>query len=158
MRCGGSGIGRAWFVVLACLIVGGGWADGLAPRPLGAHAKEAGAATSRAGSGIPSQRYVEWTILRSSDLQASDRFSHSMAISGDTAVIGAWAEDGGGGDPHADAGVAYMFLGGSVGIFKANVPAGGPSSALSRRLGHASARSGNSWSRASTFAPAPHVR
>ncbi len=43
--------------------------------------------------------------LTASDAQGSDQFGVSVAVSGDTAVIGAWAEDAGG----TAAGAAYVF-------------------------------------------------
>jgi hypothetical protein len=47
--------------------------------------------------------------LLSSDLQAGDNFGRSVAISGDVIVVGAHSEDGGAGDPYANAGAAYVF-------------------------------------------------
>ena len=43
--------------------------------------------------------------ITASDAQAEDRFGVSVAVSGDTAVVGAWLEDAGG----TDAGAAYVF-------------------------------------------------
>jgi hypothetical protein len=43
------------------------------------------------------------------DAKAGDAFGHSVAISGDTIVVGAWTENGGLGDPLPDAGAAYVF-------------------------------------------------
>ena len=43
--------------------------------------------------------------LTASDAQAADRFGNSVAISGDTAIVGAFLEDAGG----TDAGAAYVF-------------------------------------------------
>jgi hypothetical protein len=51
----------------------------------------------------------EAAILRASDAQAHDHFGESVSISGDTLVVGAWAEDGGAGDPLRYAGAAYVF-------------------------------------------------
>ncbi len=48
-------------------------------------------------------------ILRASDAQAYDNFGYSVAISGDTVVVGAFQEDGGPGDPLQGAGAAYIF-------------------------------------------------
>ena len=39
--------------------------------------------------------------LLASDAQAQDSFGLSVAVSGDTAVVGAWGEDAGGGDAGA---------------------------------------------------------
>ncbi len=44
-----------------------------------------------------------------SDAQADDRFGHSVSISGDHAIVGAWAEQGGPGDPRFWAGASYIF-------------------------------------------------
>ncbi|MCH7811589.1 MAG: FG-GAP repeat protein, partial [Chloroflexi bacterium] len=43
--------------------------------------------------------------LLASDAQAGDQFGFSVAVSGDTAVVGAFFEDAGG----TDAGAAYVF-------------------------------------------------
>ena len=48
-------------------------------------------------------------ILHASDPQADDNFAGTVAISGDTIVIGAFHEDGGVGDPIPDAGAVYVF-------------------------------------------------
>jgi hypothetical protein len=47
--------------------------------------------------------------LRVSDTQTSDWFGESVAISGDVVIVGAKGEDGGIGDPLADAGAAYIY-------------------------------------------------
>jgi hypothetical protein len=43
------------------------------------------------------------------DAQADDFFGWSVSISGDYAVVGAYGEDGGNGDPIPSAGAAYIF-------------------------------------------------
>jgi hypothetical protein len=48
-------------------------------------------------------------ILHASDAQTGDGFGTSVAVSGDVIVVGAPAEDGGAGDPVANAGAAYVF-------------------------------------------------
>ena len=53
--------------------------------------------------------FIENAILQASDGQLADGFGVSLAVSGDTAVVGAWSEDGGPGDPLVDAGAAYVF-------------------------------------------------
>ena len=53
--------------------------------------------------------FIESAVLRASDAQAGDEFGFSVAVSGDTAIVGAWQEDGGPGDPLIDAGAAYIF-------------------------------------------------
>ena len=47
----------------------------------------------------------EVTKLTASDAQAGDQFGHGVAVSGDTAVVGANFEDAGG----SNAGAAYVF-------------------------------------------------
>ena len=47
--------------------------------------------------------------LRASDFQNTDGFGRSVAISGDTIFIGAFGEDGGDGDPLANAGAVYVY-------------------------------------------------
>ncbi len=47
--------------------------------------------------------------LLSSDIQAGDNFGRSVAVSGDVIVVGAHSEDGGAGNPLANAGAAYVF-------------------------------------------------
>ena len=54
--------------------------------------------------------------LMADDAQFADGFGGYVALSGDTAVIGASSEDGGAGDPASNAGAAYVFarnMGGS---------------------------------------------
>ena len=41
----------------------------------------------------------EMVILRASETQTNDLFGFSVAVSGTYAVVGAWDEDGGAGDP-----------------------------------------------------------
>ncbi len=53
--------------------------------------------------------FIEGSILRASDAAPFDSFGAAVAISGDTVVVGASAEDGGPGDPLAQAGAAYVF-------------------------------------------------
>ena len=49
--------------------------------------------------------------IQSSDIQASDYFGYSVSINSDAtiAIVGAWWEDGGAGDPVSNAGAAYIF-------------------------------------------------
>ena len=68
--------------------------DGYAVRPVA----EVGAARTR-----------EEAILRASDAQVGDEFGIRVAVSGDTAIVGARREDGGPGDPEPGAGAAYVF-------------------------------------------------
>lgn len=53
--------------------------------------------------------FEEQAILRASDAQTSDEFGFSVSVSGDTALIGAWQEDGGAGDLLEQSGAAYVF-------------------------------------------------
>jgi len=50
--------------------------------------------------------WTEQDKLMASDAQAGDEFSYSVAVSGDTVVVGARGEDSGG----SDAGAAYVFV------------------------------------------------
>ena len=83
-------------------IVGARNEDGGAGNP----AAEAGAAYVFYNNGVSWQ---EVEILHASDLQADDEFGTSVAISGDYAIVGAYWEDGGAGDPAVKAGAAYLF-------------------------------------------------
>ncbi len=47
--------------------------------------------------------------LMASDAQTSDYFGNSVAIDGNYAIVGAYTEDGGAGNPCSDAGAAYIF-------------------------------------------------
>ena len=51
----------------------------------------------------------EAAILQASDAYYGDIFGWSVGISGDTAVVGAYLENGGPGDPYPGAGAAYVF-------------------------------------------------
>jgi len=55
--------------------------------------------------------WTEQTILRAADRQAGDNFGFSVSIGsdGDYAIVGAYSEDGGSGDPTSGAGAAYIF-------------------------------------------------
>jgi hypothetical protein len=48
-------------------------------------------------------------ILHASDPQVNDNFGLSVAISGDTIIVGSYMEDGGPGDPRFASGAAYIF-------------------------------------------------
>ncbi len=60
---------------------------------------------NQGGSG----NWGESNTLAPSDLAAGDEFGRSVAISGDTAIVGARFEDGGPGNPLSQAGAAYIF-------------------------------------------------
>ncbi len=51
----------------------------------------------------------EVKILTASDAQVADFFGFSVAVSGDIALIGAFGEDGGAGDPLSTAGASYVY-------------------------------------------------
>ena len=57
----------------------------------------------------PAGAWTQTAKLQASDLQDSDYFGTSVAVSGDTLVVGAKGENGGPGDPVSDAGSAYVF-------------------------------------------------
>lgn len=54
-------------------------------------------------------QWVEQKKLCASDAQEYDLFGVSVSISGDVAIVGAYGEDGGDGDPMVTAGAAYIF-------------------------------------------------
>ena len=51
----------------------------------------------------------EDTILRASEAQPGDFYGSAVAVTSDFAVVGAFAEDGGNGDPVANAGAGYVY-------------------------------------------------
>jgi len=86
-------------------IVGAGYEDG----GLGDPMLDAGAAyVFRRDKGGPSN-WGQVAKLTAPDAQTLDRFGSSVAIDGNTAIIGAYGEDGGPADPTSNAGVAYVF-------------------------------------------------
>jgi len=85
---------------------------------VGAYSEDGGPGDPTANSGaayvFERNRYGadNWGVLVSlhaSDKQANDFFGHSVSISGDTLVVGAYGEDGGSGDPASSSGAAYVF-------------------------------------------------
>lgn len=60
--------------------------------------------------------YLEFAKFGASDSQISDHFGKSVAVSGGTAVVGSWSEDGGPGDPNPDAGAVYVFESNNTGL------------------------------------------
>ncbi|MBN2041938.1 MAG: hypothetical protein JW864_18025 [Spirochaetes bacterium] len=48
-------------------------------------------------------------FVHASDMKASDYFGSSIAVSGNYAIVGAYYEDGGEGDPFYNTGAAYIF-------------------------------------------------
>jgi len=87
------------------VVVGAYGEDGGAGAPL----PEAGAAYLFARNQGGTDNWGEVKTMRASDAQAGDGFGHAVAIDGETAVVGAYLEDGGPGDPRSDAGAAYVF-------------------------------------------------
>ncbi len=77
---------------------------------------------------VTAEETREEAILRASDAQGAalftdgDIFGVSVAISGDTALVGAFFEDGGPGDPANAAGATYVFPTSFFGIFIAGLP------------------------------------
>jgi hypothetical protein len=51
----------------------------------------------------------EIEIIRASDTQSNDQFGQSVSISGDNAIVGAYYEAGGDGDPLLGSGAAYIY-------------------------------------------------
>ena len=70
---------------------------------------EADAGAAYVFQNIGGFNWLHVKTLRASDSQPGDRFGNSVAISGDTALVGAFTEDGGSGDPVPLAGAAYIF-------------------------------------------------
>jgi hypothetical protein len=86
------------------ILVGAVWEDGGPGNPV----PEAGGAylfeRNQGGNGV----WGQTAQLTAGDAQEDDRFGDSVAISGETIVVGARGEDGGPGDPLRDAGAAYV--------------------------------------------------
>ena len=55
------------------------------------------------------EQWVQKHKLSATDAQEQDNFGIAVSISGDTAVVGAYGEDGGAGDPTSNAGAAYIY-------------------------------------------------
>lgn len=87
------------------LVVGAKWEDGGPGDPL----TLAGAAYVFDRNEGGADAWGEVTVLRSSEIQAHDIFGVSVSVFADTIVVGAYAEDGGAGDPIQKAGAAYVF-------------------------------------------------
>ena len=103
----GAGDGFGWSVAISgdTLVVGAFEADGGPGDPI----PESGAAyvfeRDLGGAG----NWGEAAKLSASDAGRFDYFGWSVAISGDTLVVGARYEDGGPGDPLDDSGAAYVY-------------------------------------------------
>lgn len=87
------------------IVVGAHWEDGGAGDPL----NNAGAAYVFSRNHSGADGWGDIATLRATDRQAGDNFGLSVAISGNTIVVGAYQEDGGAGDPLPEAGAAYIF-------------------------------------------------
>ena len=93
------------------MIVGANQEDGGSGVPI----SDAGAAYiyERDSVGV----WIEKAVLHASDAQVSDYFGYSVSISGDYAVVGAFSEDGGSGDPASNAGAAYIYERDTAGVW-----------------------------------------
>jgi len=59
--------------------------------------------------------WTQQAYLKADNAEAGDRFGHSVAVAGDTVVVGAYLEDGdAGNNPADDAGAAYVFVRGAT--------------------------------------------
>jgi hypothetical protein len=86
---------------------------------VGAYDENGGAGSANPGSGAAyiftrncrntADVWCELQILHASDLQSIDHFGFSVAISGNTLLVGAYGEDGGVGNLLPNAGAAYVF-------------------------------------------------
>jgi hypothetical protein len=83
---------------------------------VGAYGEDGGAGNPRTDAGASyifhrtgDDTWDDGVKLVAPDAQAIDYFGSSVAISGDYAIVGAYLEDGGAGDPRTDAGTAYLF-------------------------------------------------
>ncbi|MFH1417617.1 MAG: IPTL-CTERM sorting domain-containing protein [Planctomycetota bacterium] len=83
--------------------------------------------------------WTEQAKLTASDPDAGDSFGHSVAISGDTALIDAYRDDHAGG---VDAGAAYVFVR-SGGVWSQQAKLIAPDAAAGDRFGHSVAISGD---------------
>jgi hypothetical protein len=88
------------------IVVGAKLTDGAPGNPL---ANNAGAAYVFGKDEGGVNNWGEVIKLTPADLQANDEFGNSVSINGDTIVVAAWHEEGGPGDPLADAGAVYVF-------------------------------------------------
>ncbi|MBN1524509.1 MAG: FG-GAP repeat protein [Spirochaetales bacterium] len=68
--------------------------------------------------GTPNYTFDSETILHASDMKTIDEFGKSVGISGKYAIVGAWYEDGGEGDPLNSTGAAYIFERNSSGVWE----------------------------------------
>jgi len=80
--------------------------------------------------------------LLAGDAQADDWFGWSVAISGDYAIVGAYGEDGGTGDPRTEAGAAYIFHRTGDGTWDSGLKLAAPDAQENDRFGRSVAISG----------------
>jgi len=87
------------------VVVGADWEDGGAGDPL----DRVGAAYVYYRHEGGSHTWGEVDKLTASDAQADDHFGTSVAVHGSTIAVGAIKDDGGAGDPVANAGAVYIY-------------------------------------------------
>jgi len=102
---GGDRFGSSVAVSVDTAVVGAYHEDGGAGDLL----PDAGAAYVFGRNQGGADNWGEVKKLTASDAQAGDLFGWSVAVSAGTAVVGAFYEDGGAGDPLSNAGAAYVF-------------------------------------------------
>ena len=91
---------------------------------IGAYSEDGGSyAISNAGAAYIFERnssgvWEETSILHASDMQTEDHFGRTVSISGDCAVVGAYLEDGGSGNPVTSAGAVYIYKRNSSGVWE----------------------------------------
>ncbi|MDZ4350922.1 MAG: hypothetical protein U1A22_15455, partial [Xanthomonadaceae bacterium] len=134
------------------LVVGAPFEDsGLGSDPGSNSSQQSGAAYVFVRFG--GNQWMQQAYLKASNLNASDQFGHSVAVSGDILVVGAPGEDssatGVNGDQFADfasgSGAAYVFVrvGGIAGIWSQQAYLKASNTDSGDRFGHSVAASGN---------------
>lgn len=82
---------------------------------VGAYQEDGGAGDPALNAGAAyiyekvSGQWTETAVLHASDAETSDHFGFAVAIDGTIALVGAYWEDGGDGDPEGSAGATYVF-------------------------------------------------
>ncbi len=84
----------------------GAWKEDGGP---GDPTSQAGAAYVFARNQGGADQWGEAQILRTSDRAANDFFGYAVGLSDDTAIVGAYSQDGGSGNPIHNTGAAYVF-------------------------------------------------
>jgi fibronectin type 3 domain-containing protein len=77
------------------------------------------------------------------DAQKTDWFGGSVALGGDYAIVGAWLEDGGAGNPAANAGAAYVFRRTGLNTWDAGIKLVAPDAQADDNFGWSVALSGD---------------